>query len=601
MNTQYIFFSGKGGVGKSSMAAATAVYHSEKGNRTLLVSTDPAGNLGDIFEMEISVNYVSVCPNLEVVQLDADKITDAYKSKMLAPLAEILEGEALESVKEQFNGGCTVEIATFDRFTDFLSDTAYDYIIFDTAPTGHTLRLMTLPGEWNDYIAKSAQGSGQTCIGPVSQIQDAKGKYEHAVRVMQDPSRTIINLVARPEKTSFYETKRAKKELERTGIHNFNLIINGIVPAESADSIIFKQLRERQRPFIDQLSNLGLTVIEAPMQSAEIKGYDTLKRFSAIVYDQKQDHISGNFYDTREFKGFSHPQRLTEILEHQKEKSILAFTGKGGVGKTVAACAMAMHVSTQAKTLLITTDPAAHIGQVLEAEVGHEPNIIKENLWAANIDQRLAGEEYKSKILSDVRKQGYSGELMTSLTEELESPCTEEIAVFEKFSQYITDNQWEYIVIDMAPTGHTLRLLELPFDYQQQIVQKVSSNTGSSEKRDSIKKVIDSLKNPKFTRFFLVAYPEFTPLHESKRAAMDLARVGIEISGVLINQLLDKKDCGGKFGQARWKMQQHYLHLAKQLYSQPLFAMPLLGQEIVGQEAINALKISILKEETEYV
>jgi arsenite/tail-anchored protein-transporting ATPase len=594
-NTQYIFFSGKGGVGKSSMAAATAVYHSEKGNRTLLVSTDPAGNLGDIFEMDISVNYVAVRPSLDVVQLDADKITDAYKNKMLAPLTEILEGEALESVKEQFNGGCTVEIATFDRFTDFLSDTAYDYIIFDTAPTGHTLRLMTLPGEWNDYIAKSAQGSGQTCIGPVSQIQDAKGKYEHAVRVMQDASRTAINLVARPEKTSFYETKRAKAELERTGIHNFNLIINGIVPAESKDSIIFKQLKERQRPVIDQLSNLGLPVIEAPMQSAEIKGYDTLKQFASIVYDQSQAHISGNFQDTGEFEGFSQPQKLFELLERQKEKRILAFTGKGGVGKTVAACAMAMQVSTQSKTLLITTDPAAHIGQVLEAEVGHKPDIIKKNLWAANIDQRLAGEEYKSKILSDARKQGYSEELMASLTEELESPCTEEIAVFEKFSQYITDNQWEYIVIDTAPTGHTLRLLELPFDYQQQISQKTPSNTGNSEKKDALKHVIDSLKDPEITRFFLVAYPEFTPLHESKRAAIDLARVGIEISGILLNQLLKKEDCEGEFGQTRWKMQQHYLHLTKQLFPQPLFAMPLLGQEIVGQEAIDALKRSIFK------
>jgi arsenite-transporting ATPase len=261
MNTQYLFFSGKGGVGKSSMAATTAVYHAENGQSTLLVSTDPAGNLGDIFEQEISTQTIKLSKNLDVIQLDADKITDAYKRKMLAPLEEILDGAALESVKEQFNGGCTVEIATFDRFTDFLSETVYDYIVFDTAPTGHTLRLMTLPGEWNDYIAKSEQRSGQTCIGPVSQIQDAKEKYEHAVKVMQNPKQTTIYLVSRPEKTSVYETKRAMKELKKTGIHRFEVIINGVIPQEAEKSAIFSKLRKKQQPFIQYLSEMKIPVI----------------------------------------------------------------------------------------------------------------------------------------------------------------------------------------------------------------------------------------------------------------------------------------------------------------------------------------------------
>lgn len=596
MNTKYLFFSGKGGVGKSSMAATTAVYHAERGKRTLLVSTDPAGNLGDIFEQEISTKTVELSANLDVIQLDADKITDAYKMKMIAPLEEILDGEALEAVKEQFNGGCTVEIATFDRFTDFLSETNYDFIVFDTAPTGHTLRLMTLPGEWNDYIAKSEQGSGQTCIGPVSQIQDAKEKYEHAVKVMQNPKQTTIYLVSRPERTSVYETKRAMDELKKTGIHKFEIIINGVIPKEVEETTIFSKLSKKQLPFIQDLLKMTVPVTEVPLQTGEIKGYKTLKEFALIVFEGIKESLAINYSDIEEFLGFNNPNELLKLVKRTKDKRILAFTGKGGVGKTVAACAMAQQVAFEGKTLLLTTDPAAHIGQVLQTNVGYVARNIEGDLWAANIDQVLAGEEYKSKILTDARNQNYSEELITSLTEELESPCTEEIAVFEKFANYLIDNQWDYIVIDTAPTGHTLRLLELPFDYQKQINSKSTEITEDSVSSTVIKSVISMLKDPEITKFFLVAYPEYTPLHESKRAAQDLERVGISIAGVLVNQILKKGDCKGEFAQKRWKMQQHYLNIAQKTFKQLLFQMPLLEAEIEGLEGVNTLRGAILED-----
>lgn len=593
--TQYIFFSGKGGVGKSSMAAATAVHYAEQGHRTLLVSTDPAGNLGDIFEQEISTDPIEISDHLEVIQLDAEKITDAYKRKMLAPLEEILDGAALESVKEQFNGGCTIEIATFDRFTDFLSETGYDYLIFDTAPTGHTLRLMTLPGEWSDYIAKSEGGSGQTCIGPVSQIQEAKAKYEHAVQVLKDSSQSLMYLVSRPEKTSLYETRRAKAELEKTGIHHFSLLINGVIPEAAQQDFLFARLGERQLPYIKELLALEMPAKQVPLQAGEIKGYHSLQRFAAIVYEGAADSIRVNYSDTEAFSDFANPQLLKALITLKKKKRILAFTGKGGVGKTVAACAVAQQQAYSGKTLLITTDPAAHIGQVLEAELGHEPKKIKGNLWAVNIDQRQAGQEYKAKVLADARAQNYSAELLASMQEELESPCTEEIAVFEKFAQFLIDNRWSYIVLDTAPTGHTLRLLELPFEYQQQLGRGLPQEQPASARKGEIDRVIDLLKDPSLTAFFLVAYPEYTPLHESKRAAQDLARVGINIAGVLINQVLDQQVLSSDFGKTRWHMQQHYLNRARQLFEEPLFAMPLLEQEIIGQDSIDALRRALFR------
>jgi arsenite-transporting ATPase len=599
MKTNYIFFSGKGGVGKTTMAATTAVYQAKQGKRTLLVSTDPAGNLGDIFEKKIGTEPVSILPNLQVAQMDAQVITDAYKQKMLEPLAAILDEVMFETVKEQFNGGCTVEIATFDKFTDYLDSESYDTIVFDTAPTGHTLRLMTLPQEWSGYIKKSAAGTGQTCIGPVSQIEDSRQKYEHAVKMMQDPTRTEIFLVSRPEKTSVYETMRAKAELERTGIHLFSLIINGVYPNHGADLGIFSKMHKMQQLNITKLKSTAYhSISEVALQQGEIKGLETIAAFGNVVFKHGEMPVGYSFVEEKAFEGFISPSALTKLLSKKEKDRIVVLTGKGGVGKTVAACAIASYLAKTGNTLLVTTDPAAHIGQVLEANINHEVTIVAPGLSAINIEQKQAVEEYKKNILDDAKRNGYSEELMTSLAEELESPCTEEIAIFEKFALLLTDGQWDYIVLDTAPTGHTLRLLELPFEYQKQIDMKLNStattvNPGNQSSK--IKSLIKKLKDPDNTTFLLVTLPEFTPIHESYRASLDLARVGINIQGVLINQVLKRDDCPPGFAFERWKMQQHYLDAAPALYHVPLFDIPMQSNEIIGMKAIEKLVNDIFK------
>jgi arsenite-transporting ATPase len=596
--SKYIFFSGKGGVGKTTMAATTAVYNAEKGKRTLLVSTDPAGNLGDIFEREVGVEPVSVSVNLEVAQMDSDAITDAYKNRMLEPLAAILDEFALAQVKEEFNGGCTVEIATFDKFTDFLGNNSYDLIVFDTAPTGHTLRLMTLPNEWDKYIQKSSQGSGQTCIGPVSQIEGARKKYEHAVNVMQDAAQTKVYLVSRPEKTSVYETFRAKTELERTGIHHFHLIINGIFPNHGTTSGIFAKMAENQKNYIAELHRFfGQETTEVPMQQSEVKGLENILKFGEIAFEGKAHTIRSDYADIEPFQSFASPDVLMNKLSKVTDNRVVILTGKGGVGKTVTACAVASRLKEKGKTLLLTTDPAAHIGQVLEAEVNHIPTQIKENLWAVNIDQKSAVEEYRKKILDDARSQNYTPELLAALEEELESPCTEEIAIFEQFANLLNEPEWDYFVLDTAPTGHTLRLLELPFEYQQQIDAKkkpeavASAAVKSAQGNDKIEKLIERLKNSDKTTFMLVAYPEFTPLNEGHRAMKDLERVGITVQGVMLNHILNQDECPDDFSRERWKLQQHYLHTANKLFNgKPLFAIPLSKEEIIGLRAVETLK-----------
>ena len=599
--TQYIFFSGKGGVGKTTIAATTAVYQSQKGKRTLLVSTDPAGNLGDIFERKVGVDTIEVSPNLFLAQMDSDAITDAYKNRMLEPLSAILEGAVLEQVKEEFNGGCTVEIATFDKFTDFLGDETYDLIIFDTAPTGHTLRLMTLPNEWDKYIQKSAEGKGQTCIGPVSQIEGSRQKYSHAVSILQNADRTTVYLVSRPEKTSVYETMRAKSELERTGINNFHLVINGVYPNHSSLTGLFGTMAENQKKYIQELRSLfPETVSQVPLQQSEVKGVKNISLLGEIAFDKKDVVIQTDFPVNRTFNGFSSSEILSGLLEKKTDNRIIILTGKGGVGKTVTACTLAMKMAEKGKTLLFTTDPAAHIGQVLETEVNHIPVNITGNLWAVNIDQKTAVEEYRLKIMDDAKASGYSAELLASLEEELESPCTEEIAIFEQFANLLNEPGWDYFVLDTAPTGHTLRLLELPFEYKKQIDMKLKGNTSSkpdaSQGNSKIESLISRLKNPENATFLLVAYPEFTPIHESYRAMKDLERVGINAQGIFLNHILSSVDCQYGFGLERWKLQQHYLYKAFDLYNaKPLFAIPLQPSEIIGIEKVKRLSDEIFK------
>lgn len=598
--TNYLFFSGKGGVGKTTMAAATAVYLSQKGKRTLLVSTDPAGNLGDIFEQNIGMETIQVSNNLYIAQMDSDAITEAYKSKMLEPLSAILEGAVLEQVKEEFNGGCTVEIATFDKFTDYLEDETYDQIIFDTAPTGHTLRLMTLPNEWDKYIKKSAEGKGQTCIGPVSQIEGSRQKYSHAVRMMQNKNRTTIYLVSRPEKTSVYETMRAKTELERTGINNFHLIINGVYPNHSSLTGIFGKMAENQKKYIKELNQLFPdSVSEVLLQQSEVKGFKNIALLGEIAFDQKRIAIQVNYPESTPFDGFATSDLLYGLLSKKTDNRIIILTGKGGVGKTIAACSIALKMAEKGRTLLFTTDPAAHIGQVLEVEVKDKPVNIEGNLWAVNIDQKTAVEGYRSKIMDDAKANGYSAELLESLEEELESPCTEEIAIFEQFANLLNEPGWDYFVLDTAPTGHTLRLLELPFEYKKQIDMKLKGENVTSEsgqKDSKIEILISRLKNPDQAAFFLVAYPEFTPIHEGFRAMRDLERIGIKAQGVFLNHILKNEDCYEGFAKERWKLQQYYLHKAKDTFATKfLFPIPLQESEIIGIENVKKLSNDIFK------
>ncbi len=613
--TQYVFFSGKGGVGKTTMACATAVHNAEQGKRTLIVTTDPASNLSDVFETEIGHNIRPLgVENLWGMEIDPDKATEEYRERILAPMRAVMPESVIKVMEEQFNSPCTTEIASFDRFVEFMTaddrqdgqDGAngrdgggYDVVIFDTAPTGHTLRLLELPVDWSKHIEESTQGSGNTCIGPVASIQENKVKYDEATRLLGDPERTEFTFVLQPEATSIYETKRSSAELAEIGVKNTRLIVNGVLPEDVCEHPFFQSRYKMQKRHLETIeTEFKVPVKRMYQRDGEIKGLEGLRHVARDLFSEAGE-VPARFSLKRSVEELAaeYVEQDSESLVNSirpvagKTKAVF-FTGKGGVGKTTVSCATAFALGRLGfKTLLLTTDPASHIGEVLEQRVGDSitPVAGTENLDAVMIDQEKAVEEYKARILDDA-KQKYSEDMLVAVREELESPCTEEMAAFDKFMWYVERDEYDIVVFDTAPTGHTLRLLELPFDYSDQVGMMVTTTGEGSEVKSETQarfdRIIAQMKDPERSAFAFVVYPESTPVIEAYRAMVDLRAAGIETQFVVANQVLQSEYCTNEYFKNRKKMQEKYLGEINRRFQMPVTVMPLFETEITGLSMI---------------
>ncbi len=588
--TRYMFFSGKGGTGKTTMAATTAVHNARQGHRTLIVSTDPASNLGDIFECTIGHKITEIADNLFAMEIDPDQAAAEFREGVIGPMRGIFPEDILEVMEEQFRSSCTTEIAAFDRFTDFLNNEDYDLVVFDTAPTGHTVRLLELPVYWSKYMEESQKKGSQARLGPVSAIQGAKEKYDKAIAVLRNPAATEFYFVLRPEKTAIIETERAQKELKALSFDNFKLIINGIIPGEEANTPQYVKIAAMQQRYLETIAQtFSNPAIKVYLQGGEIKGLANINKMADIVFDGKNQQLNGAYNNVEPFVGFATAASFKEMLARENGQRIIIFTGKGGVGKTVTACAAAVHLAREGnQTLLVTTDPAAHIAYVLDDEVGSGVRAVKKvaNLFAARIDQKVVVEDYKAGIIANAEKSGYSVDMIAAIKEELESPCTEEMAVFEEFSNLISGDRFDYVVFDTAPTGHTLRLLELPYDYAKQVEMLVNIKHDTSETtsaaKEKLQKLVAKLKDKDACTFLLVFYPEYTPIFESKRTYDDLKGAGINIQGVIANNILGFEGDSSEFHRSRHAMQQHYLRVAQEQFDIPLYKINMFDEEIIG-------------------
>jgi len=601
--TQFIFFSGKGGVGKTSMACMHAVRYADEGKRTLIVTTDPASNLADVFEQKIGhhITPIAGVPNLSAMEIDPDTATKEYIDRAMSPIRAAFPAQMVQVMEEQMSGPCTAEVAAFDRFTDFIvqDETApkFDIVIFDTAPTGHTIRLLELPAEWSQSINAASDGSGQTCIGPAAAIQDAKHKYERALAALRDQNLSIFTFVLHPEAIAIRETKRAIAELGKLGIHTHRLIVNGIIPATEKANPLFSARSEMQSGYLEQIqAELPYPTQHMTLLSGEIQGVARLRQVGNIFFDGEQIPAESKVSGAKNVSvETSTIDEIRARIQPNSHRRTIFFAGKGGVGKTVASCLTAVWLAQQGhKTLLLTTDPAAHLGDVLGQPVGDMPAQIKGllNLWAVKIDPKAAAETYKERILKDARQRGRPESAIKVMEEELDSPCTEEMAAFDQFIDYASQSDWDAVVFDTAPTGHTMRLLELPMDWSQQIDVKVFASVDGSAADDVAKKrfgkVIEMMCDPAQSTFAFVMYPESTPILEAWRAAQELATVGIQ-PGLVVANLVIPPDQVTPFAQARRNMQVKYLAEIRERFNTPVLEIPLLPQEVKGLEMLAEL------------
>ena len=604
--TQYLFFSGKGGVGKTSMACVHALRMAEEGKKTLIVTTDPASNLADVFEQEIGhqITPIAELDNLWAMEIDSDQATQEYIDRAMAPIRAAFPEQMVQVMEEQMSGPCTSEVAAFDRFTDFLDNgspdqAAFDVVIFDTAPTGHTIRLLELPAEWSHSIDEASAGSGQTCIGPAAAIQDAKHKYERALAAMRNSEQTRFVFVLHPEAISIKETSRAIGELSKLEIGNYSLIVNSVIPPQVIENELFAARSRMQKVYLAQIeSQLSYPTTFMPLLAGEIKGIQRLRQVGKIFFDgdTPQNTFTLDALETQDEALLSPVDVVRERIQPNGHHRMVFFAGKGGVGKTVASCITAVWLAQQGhKTLLLTTDPAAHLGDVLDSPVGDEIQPIEgqPNLWAVKIDPKAAADKYKTRILEDARQRGRPPEAIATMEEELNSPCTEEIAAFDKFIEYASQDDWESVVFDTAPTGHTLRMLELPMDWSKQIDVKVFGSVDANAADDVTKqrfgKVIDRMRDANQSTFAFVMYPEATPILEAYRAVEDLSMVGIEPSLVIANMVIPPDQASTDFSRARRNMQEKYLLDMMDRFQLPVAHIPLMPQEIKGLDLLVAL------------
>ena len=605
-DTEFVFFSGKGGVGKSTVSCATATWLADNDYNTLLVTTDPAPNLSDIFGQEIGheVTGIDGVDNLSAIEIDPDQAAEDYRQETIEPMRELLDDEQIAAVEEQLNSPCVEEIAAFDNFVDFMDSPEYDVVVFDTAPTGHTIRLMELPSDWNDELEKG----GSTCIGPAASMEDRKQEYERAIDTLQDSEKTSFAFVGKPEDSSVDEIERSASDLSELGIESQLLIINGYLPNSVCEDPFFEGKREDEQAVIKRAKS-GFdadAMATYPLQPGEIAGLDLLADVGGVLYDGDEATVdvgSATNVDTEkavDFDSLTDPKAVTENLKPvDGETRYLFFTGKGGVGKsTIAATSATKLAEAGYETLVVTTDPAAHLEDIFGEAVGHDPTSVSQaNLDAARIDQEKALEEYREQVLDHVTEMYENKEdtqidvdaAIANVEEELESPCAEEMAALEKFVAYFEEDGYDIVVFDTAPTGHTLRLLELPSDWKGFMDLGSLTKGTAPAKGDQYDTVIETMQNPDKSSFAFVMYPEYTPMMEAHRAAEDLKdQVGIETAFVVANYLLPEEYGDNAFFANRRAQQQQYLGKIKDRFETPMMLAPLRQDEPIGLDELSA-------------
>ncbi|MFH1303259.1 MAG: arsenical pump-driving ATPase [Planctomycetota bacterium] len=577
--TRNLFFTGKGGVGKTSVACATAVKLADAGKKVLLVSTDPASNLDEVLGVTLGNHFTAIpeVPNLIAMNLDPEKSAAEYRERMVGPYRGVLPDAAVASMEEQFSGSCTLEIAAFDEFSRLLGDPTataeFDHVIYDTAPTGHTLRLLTLPSAWDGFMEQNTTGT--SCLGPLAGLQAQQKLYQESVKSLSDSTVTTVVLVARAEPSALREAARTSDELAELGVLNQHLVVNGVFQAiDSSDSyaVAFQQRGAAAlNATPERLKAFPQSII--PLSPNGILGIDSLRRLGTA--DAPSAVSSGGEGVDSRLDVFPPLSDLIDELVAPGHGVILAM-GKGGVGKTTIAAAVAVAIAERGYEVhLSTTDPAAHIAAAMNDE--RLPHLSVSRIDPAEETARYSAEVLR-KAGANLDEQGRA-----LLEEDLRSPCTEEIAVFRAFADAVSAGTNKFVVLDTAPTGHTVLLLDSALAYHREVTRQ------SSEMPEAVMNLLPRLRDPDFTRVLIVTLPEATPVHEAAALQRDLRRAEIEPYAWVVNQALSPLPITDPLLKQRQSNEQKYLREVTETQASRVAIIPWQIQPPTGLQGLSRL------------
>ena len=574
---RFIFFTGKGGVGKTSIASASAIALADAGKRVLLVSTDPASNIGHVFDTQIGnrITAITTVAGLSALEIDPQAAALAYRERIVAPVRDLLPAAVVSNIEEQLSGACTTEVAAFDEFTALLTDTAltadYDHVVFDTAPTGHTIRLLQLPGAWSGFL-EAGKGDA-SCLGPLAGLEKQRSQYRAALEALADGTRTRLVLVARAQAGALRELARTHDELATVGLTEQFLVINGLMPADEAGGdALALAIRERE---LAALAAMPAVLAQLPRDELSLRPFDMVGPVALrSLFAPAPPCVAGDAVAQRApFK----PTPLSSLIDEiaRDGHGLVMLMGKGGVGKTTLAATIALELARRGLPVhLSTSDPAAHLAETLGESVSP--------LMVSRIDPQLETTRYREQVmLSKGAQLDAAGRAM--LAEDLRSPCTEEIAVFQAFSRIIAEARTRFVVMDTAPTGHTLLLLDATGAYHREVTRQHDAG------QTLAMTPMQQLRDPALTKVLLVTLAETTPVLEAAHLQDDLRRAGIEPWAWLINHSVAASHPSSALLERRALNELAAIERVASVHAQRLAVVPILHNEPVGEACLHSL------------